>query len=291
MMKVDDCFRLLELEPNATITEIRQAHRDLARVWHPDRFVHDPRMREKAERRMQSLNEALATIIAFRREDAPAAPVPSRRSGGPENLASGASKAANTPAATYAIPIVTILVLGVISLVSKQDRHSVPPPEVTADQFGVAEGVAETEPVISGGLAEALLSENYEDMIVALLPIRIVRRTVPPDYGYGPYRIVIFRLWMGNVGSPEVRALRGFLIVDNIFDERVAVIRFEQTVPLPPQHSIEFNVRVSVTEEQLWQRDLSDLKFRWQPDELLYADGRQRRFDQSMLSEVAVSSL
>src|SRR4029079_15571064 len=38
--------------------ELKAAHRDLAKVWHPDRFVHDPRLQEKAQEKLKEINEA-----------------------------------------------------------------------------------------------------------------------------------------------------------------------------------------------------------------------------------------
>jgi hypothetical protein len=42
----------------ATPAEIKEAYRDLARVWHPDRFGTDPRLHSKAEETLKGINEA-----------------------------------------------------------------------------------------------------------------------------------------------------------------------------------------------------------------------------------------
>jgi TonB family protein len=52
-----DC-RLLEIEPGASIAEIRQAYHDQTKVWHPDRFSNDTRLRNKAEDRLKRINLA-----------------------------------------------------------------------------------------------------------------------------------------------------------------------------------------------------------------------------------------
>ncbi|HYO75877.1 MAG TPA: J domain-containing protein, partial [Thermoanaerobaculia bacterium] len=36
-MRLDDCYALLDLRPGASEEELKRAHRDLAKVWHPDR--------------------------------------------------------------------------------------------------------------------------------------------------------------------------------------------------------------------------------------------------------------
>lgn len=51
-------LRVLGLPPGATADEIQAAWRDLARVWHPDRFPHDERLRQKAGENLQRINAA-----------------------------------------------------------------------------------------------------------------------------------------------------------------------------------------------------------------------------------------
>jgi len=65
-------YRLLGLAPGATADEIKTAYRDLAQVWHPDRFPDNDRLREKAQQSLQRINEAYALL----RDLPPAAPAP-----------------------------------------------------------------------------------------------------------------------------------------------------------------------------------------------------------------------
>ena len=51
-------FSLLGVPPGSSLDAIRDAYRDLAKVWHPDRFAADPRLQAKASDRMRELNEA-----------------------------------------------------------------------------------------------------------------------------------------------------------------------------------------------------------------------------------------
>ncbi len=51
-------YESLEIPPGAHIRLIRQAYRDLARVWHPDRFSSDPRLAKKAEDRLKNINHS-----------------------------------------------------------------------------------------------------------------------------------------------------------------------------------------------------------------------------------------
>ena len=62
-MQNDDPWRILGLEPGATREEIRAAYRDLAKVWHPDRFsAESPQLQQRATRELQRINEAYAAI-------------------------------------------------------------------------------------------------------------------------------------------------------------------------------------------------------------------------------------
>jgi DnaJ-class molecular chaperone len=55
-------FEILELSPDASIDELNQAYRDLVNIWHPDRFAHNPRLKEKAEEKLKALNQAYETL-------------------------------------------------------------------------------------------------------------------------------------------------------------------------------------------------------------------------------------
>ena len=51
-------YEILGLKPGASFTEVQQAYRDAARVWHPDRFPHDPHLQEEAQARIREINGA-----------------------------------------------------------------------------------------------------------------------------------------------------------------------------------------------------------------------------------------
>jgi hypothetical protein len=52
----------LGLAPDASWDEVNQAYKDLMRVWHPDRFQSDERLRKKAEEQAQRINNAMGEL-------------------------------------------------------------------------------------------------------------------------------------------------------------------------------------------------------------------------------------
>lgn len=55
-------YRILGLPPGASSDEVKSAYRDLAQVWHPDRFSHSDRLQEKAQINLKRINEAFQTL-------------------------------------------------------------------------------------------------------------------------------------------------------------------------------------------------------------------------------------
>ena len=57
-------YEVLGVKPGVSERELKAAHRDLAKVWHPDRFLHDPRLQEKAQEKLKEINEAYEQLIS-----------------------------------------------------------------------------------------------------------------------------------------------------------------------------------------------------------------------------------
>ncbi|HKQ51991.1 MAG TPA: J domain-containing protein, partial [Pyrinomonadaceae bacterium] len=64
MDELEKYYELLGVRPGASIQELKTAHRDLAKVWHPDRFAHDPRLQQKAQEKLKEINEAYDQLTA-----------------------------------------------------------------------------------------------------------------------------------------------------------------------------------------------------------------------------------
>jgi hypothetical protein len=56
--EVIQAYAMLEMSPGASPAEVKQAYRDLVKVWHPDRFSHDADLHRKAQEKMKALNDA-----------------------------------------------------------------------------------------------------------------------------------------------------------------------------------------------------------------------------------------
>jgi len=59
-------YELLGVGPGTSGQELKDAYRDLAKVWHPDRFSHDPRLQQKAQEKLKEINEAYERLSSGR---------------------------------------------------------------------------------------------------------------------------------------------------------------------------------------------------------------------------------
>src|SRR5512137_1715508 len=87
-------FQVLGLKPGASPEVVKQAYRDLVRVWHPDRFGHDERLRLIAQDKLKEINGACKVLEAhcFTAGATPAATAPEgRRQPGKEPATNHAS--------------------------------------------------------------------------------------------------------------------------------------------------------------------------------------------------------
>ena len=64
-MNINRALEILELDQSASISEIKQAYRDLATIWHPDRYSHNPRLEKKSQQKMKDINEAFETLTLY----------------------------------------------------------------------------------------------------------------------------------------------------------------------------------------------------------------------------------
>ena len=65
-MTRQQCLDILDLPAEATTEDIKRAYRQLAQVWHPDRFPNNPELQRKANAKLAIINEAYNALIEGR---------------------------------------------------------------------------------------------------------------------------------------------------------------------------------------------------------------------------------
>ena len=61
-MDIQQCFKVLDLDADASPEDARQAYKDLVNIWHPDRFASNPRLQKKSEDKLKEINIAYETL-------------------------------------------------------------------------------------------------------------------------------------------------------------------------------------------------------------------------------------
>src|SRR6266702_953466 len=85
VLQANEALDILGLGSGASSVEIKAAYRDLVKVWHPDRFGSDARLRQKAEEKLQRINQAYRLLQDYRATGArpPVEPKTGRDGDGP----------------------------------------------------------------------------------------------------------------------------------------------------------------------------------------------------------------
>jgi tetratricopeptide (TPR) repeat protein len=65
-MIVEQYYEILGLKLNASPQEVKQAHRKLAKTWHPDKFLDNPPLKELAEQKIRQINQAYEALKSYR---------------------------------------------------------------------------------------------------------------------------------------------------------------------------------------------------------------------------------
>ncbi len=64
-MNIATALEQLGLDNTATAAEVKQAYKDLARIWHPDRFQNDERLGARTEAQIKLINEARTVAMTY----------------------------------------------------------------------------------------------------------------------------------------------------------------------------------------------------------------------------------
>lgn len=60
--QIHENLTLLELTVPFTRESLHEHYRDLIQIWHPDRYVHNERLKTKAEEKLKLINEAYENL-------------------------------------------------------------------------------------------------------------------------------------------------------------------------------------------------------------------------------------
>jgi uncharacterized protein YjbI with pentapeptide repeats len=70
MQNLDRYYKVLGLEPGASLEEVNQAYKDLVFVWHPDRIPQDnDRLRQKSEEKIKEINDARDVLRSLQKQN------------------------------------------------------------------------------------------------------------------------------------------------------------------------------------------------------------------------------
>lgn len=64
-MHLGHCLEILELKSAESLEEVKRAYKVLVNVWHPDRFSHDNRLKQKAKEKIREINAAYEQLECF----------------------------------------------------------------------------------------------------------------------------------------------------------------------------------------------------------------------------------
>jgi preprotein translocase subunit Sec63 len=65
MNNLGQYYEILGLKPGVSLAEIKQAYRNLAMNWHPDRYPNDPQLQQKAHEEIKIINEAYNFLKSY----------------------------------------------------------------------------------------------------------------------------------------------------------------------------------------------------------------------------------
>ena len=172
-------YELLGVKPGVSSGELKAAHRDLAKVWHPDRFVHDPRLQEKAQEKLKEINEAYELLLSGKTPRP--TPPPPRPAAEPVYKAPIYTVAVETRSApragsSYKSALVVLIFLAVFAVTTKVllDRRKPVQPQVEAETVPVE---VATRPDAANTRVEATHKPNRTDSTVEEQPAVAVDTT------------------------------------------------------------------------------------------------------------------
>ena len=65
MNNIAQYYAVLSIDSAASPETVKQAYRNLAKIWHPDKYVHDSRLKAQAEIEIKKINQAYTAIKSY----------------------------------------------------------------------------------------------------------------------------------------------------------------------------------------------------------------------------------
>lgn len=180
-MNADKAYELLGVKPGVSARELKAAHRDLAKVWHPDRFLHDPRLCEKAQEKLKEINEAYELLSSGKTpRPAPEAPTAPNR---PRPQRSSNWKWLAVPLFVFA----AVFAITTRALLQHRIQAALPEPEVqqetaaSVDQEAPAR--ATRKPTREDSAPEVATTSSEAPPAVPAAAVETVTVTIDPESG------------------------------------------------------------------------------------------------------------
>jgi len=153
MDDVKTSYTVLELDEGASLADVERAHRELSRVWHPDRFAADsPALQERARDKQQQINAARESLVA--------------------HIDSGA--------ATDATPMERA-----VTTTTPATPAQAPPPQAAPSQTAAAPAAGPSPLQRFGEVITEYVAPALRDVIVPAIVSRVTNRADSPSQGGG----------------------------------------------------------------------------------------------------------
>lgn len=65
MKELKNFYDILGIDPDSSLEDIKRAFKDMAKVWHPDRFPNDPRLQAKAQEKLKEIIGAYRALLRY----------------------------------------------------------------------------------------------------------------------------------------------------------------------------------------------------------------------------------
>ena len=185
---IGKAYELLGVKPGVSPRELKAAHRDLAKVWHPDRFGHDPRLQQKAQEKLKEINEAYELLISGKTPES--MPPKSTPSGWQHSVPRTRSARQSSP--KFALALLAFMAMFAVTISILLNNR--------APVTQVAEQSLETEPAYT---QDSTPNRNRQPSRPSDKPAEEITAAVPPPVEPLPTVTVVIDARTGLLATPD----------------------------------------------------------------------------------------